>query len=54
MAYQLVVPLTVKFHDVFHLLLLNKYVKDVDHVSGWPVFQVELEGKFSSKPLQIL
>jgi len=31
-AYQLVLPLIVKFHDVVHVSLLKKYVKDVDHV----------------------
>lgn len=31
-AYRLVLPLIVKVHDVFHLSLFKKYVKDVDNV----------------------
>ena len=31
-AYRLALPLTMKVHDVFHLSLLKKYVKDADHV----------------------
>ena len=43
-AYRLALPLKVKFHDVFHVSLLKKYVKDVDHVTNWPVLQVEPDG----------
>ena len=45
-AYRLAMPLTVKFHDVFHISLLKKYIKDVDHVIDWSVLQVEQEGEF--------
>jgi len=31
-AYQLALHMIVKIHDVFHVALLKKYVKDVDHV----------------------
>ena len=34
-AYQLALPLEVKFHDVFHVSFLKKYVKDIDHVIDW-------------------
>ena len=34
-AYRLALPLTVNVHDVFHVSLLKKYVKDVDHVIDW-------------------
>ena len=30
--YQLALPLKVKFHDVFHVSLIKKYVKDVNNV----------------------
>ena len=31
--------------NVFHVSLLKKYVKDVDHVIEWSVFQVEPKGE---------
>jgi len=34
LAYRLSLPLIVKAHDVFHESLLQKYVKDVDHLIG--------------------
>jgi len=49
-AYRIALPPTVKFHVVFHVSLLKKYVKDVDHVIGWFVLQVELDGEFQSEP----
>ena len=36
-AYQLALPPTMKLHDVLHVPLLNKYVKDVDHVIDWSI-----------------
>jgi len=48
-AYQLALPPIVKFHDVIHVSLLNRYVKDVDHVIDWSVLQVEPEGEFQSE-----
>jgi len=53
-AYQITLPLTMKFDDVFHVSLLKKYVKDVDHVIEWFVLQVELDGEFQSEPQCIL
>eukprot|EP00253_Pinus_taeda_P027710 PITA_27710 len=45
-AYQLALPPIVKVQDVFHISLLKKYIKDVDHVIDWFVLQVEQEGEF--------
>jgi len=45
-AYQLALPMTLKVHDFFHVSLLKKYVKDVDHVIEWFVLQVEPNGEF--------
>jgi len=45
-SYQLVLPSTVKVHDVFHVSLLKKYVKDVDHVIDWFILQVDIDGEF--------
>ena len=42
-AYQLALPLIVKACDVFHVSLLKKYVKDVDHVINLSILQVELD-----------
>eukprot|EP00253_Pinus_taeda_P002470 PITA_02470 len=53
-ACRLELPLKVKVHDVFHVSLLKKYVKYVDHVIDWFVLQVELEGEFYSQPQCIL
>ena len=36
-AYRHALPPKVKVHDVFHVPLLKKYVKDVDHEIEWYV-----------------
>ena len=36
-AYRLAPLPRVKFHDVFHISLLKKYIKYVDHVIDWLV-----------------
>jgi len=43
MVYRLALPLITKFHDVFHVKLLKRYVKDIDHVIDWFILQVEPE-----------
>ena len=40
----------MKFHVVFHVYFLKKYVKDVDHVIDWFVLQVERDGEFQLEP----
>ena len=53
-GYKLALPPHVKVHDVFHILLLKKYVHDASHIVDWNVIQVEPEGEFLPEPLQIL
>jgi len=53
-AYQIALPLIVKVHDVFHVSLLKKYVKDVDYVIDWSILQVELDGELKLEPQCIL
>ena len=52
--YRFTLSLTMKVHDVFHVSLLNKYVKDVYHVIEWSVLQVEPDGEFHLEPQCIL
>ena len=53
-VYRLALRPTIKFHDVFHVSLLKKYVKYVDHVIDWFVLQVEPDGEFQPEPRCIL
>ena len=54
MAYKLALPLHIKFHDVFHVSLLEKKnVHDASHIIDWNVIQVEPEEEFLLEPLQI-
>ena len=54
MAYKLVLPAHIKFHNVFHASLLKKYVYDTKHVIDWSLLQVGLEGEFAPELLHIL
>ena len=54
LSYRLALPPIVKFHDVFHVSLLKKYVKDIEHVIDWFVLQVEPDGEFQPEPHCIL
>ena len=43
-AYQLVLPPHIKIHDVFHVLVLKRYVYGKNHIIVWNLLQVEAEG----------
>jgi len=43
-ACRFALPPTMKVTNFFHVSLLNKYVKDVDHVIDWSILQVEPNG----------
>jgi hypothetical protein len=53
-AYMLVFLASMKVHNVFHVLLLKKYVLDPNHIIDWTVIQVEHEGDFWVEPIRIL
>ena len=46
MAYQLALPPNLKFHNVFHIYVLKRYVHDSTDVINWNDVEVELEGDF--------
>ena len=52
--YELALPTHIIFHNVFHTSLLNKNVYDTKHVIDLSLLQVEPEGEFTPKPLDIL
>ena len=54
MAYQLDLPLNLKFHNVFHISILKRYVHDATHVINGNDVQVEPEGDFLVEPDYIL
>ena len=36
----------IRIHNIFHVLLLKKYVYDSTHIIDWNVVQVEPKGEF--------
>jgi hypothetical protein len=53
-AYMLSLLASMTVHNVFHVLLLNKYVPNANHVIDWNVIQVEPEGVLQVHPMRIL
>ena len=53
-AYELALLAHIRFHNVFHASLLNKYVYDTKHVIDWSLLLLETEGEFPPKPIHIL
>ena len=55
MAYPLALPLVFhRMHDVFHILVLCKYVHDPSHILDWHQLQVTNKGTLKAKPVCIL
>ena len=53
-AYQLVLPVHLKIHNVFHVSLLKRYIHDFAHLIDWNVVQLEPKGEFQVEPLRIM
>eukprot|EP00253_Pinus_taeda_P006607 PITA_06607 len=53
-AYQLALPSHIRVHNGFHVSVLKKYVYDPRHIISWQDIQVEPEGEFLVKPVNIL
>jgi hypothetical protein len=53
-AYMIAFTTSLCIHNVFHVLFINIYVPDVNHVIGWNVIQVDPEGGFQVRPIYIL
>ena len=52
--YEITLPLNIIYYNVFHVSLLMKYVHDPNHVIGWHLIWVELEGDFQVQLVHIL
>ena len=44
----------MRAHNVFHVLLLKKYVHDPNHIVDWNAIQVDPEGEFQVETMRIL
>ena len=47
-AYRLALHARTRYHNVFHVSFLKKYVHDPNHVIDWDVIQMEPKGKFQT------
>eukprot|EP00253_Pinus_taeda_P029496 PITA_29496 len=53
-AYQLALPSHIRVHNIFHVLVLKKYIYDPKHIISWKDIQVEPKGEFLVEPVSIL
>ncbi|XP_074298044.1 uncharacterized protein LOC141628849 [Silene latifolia] len=55
LAYRLYLPVKLsRIHEVFHVLLLRKYIPDASHVIKMPPIQVRENLTYEEQPVQIL
>ena len=45
-AYKIALPINMRYHNVFHVSLLKKYVHDPNYVIDWNAIQAEPKGEF--------
>ena len=53
-SYDLALPANIKYHNVLHVSLLEKYIHYPNHITDWNVIQVELEGDSQVQLVRIL
>ena len=54
-AYQLALPPSMSgVHEVFHVLILQKYTPDSAHVVDWRQIEIDTDGTFEEGPVCIL
>ena len=55
MAYRLaLLPTLARFHDVFHVLMLKKFVYDLSHVLSYESLHVDPKLTYEERPVEIL
>ena len=54
-AYRLAFPLALsRFHDVFHVSMLKKYLHDPSHILSYKSLDVDPKLTYKEKPIEIL
>ena len=54
-AYRLALPLSLSgVHEVFHVVMLQKYTPDPSHAVDWREITVDTYGTFEEGPMRIL
>ena len=54
-AYQLALPPTLtSAHDVFHIFMLKKYIRDASHKIDFSKLKIQEDMSYIEKPLEIL
>jgi hypothetical protein len=53
-AYILALNASMRFHNLFYVSSLKKYVYEPNHIIDWTVIQVENKGDFQVEPICIM